>query len=148
MFRPPSEHIYLYLFKEADLMCPCVDCIVFSCLQRRQIQFFMEASPGLLLVVRRTMQDEEVNLKGEETFEEFVQSVHGNMVVHSEELQATIVNEVVQVAHTVKVTCDTLQVSLSLESLFTSFHNRAHIQNRISSSRSWLLCFSISAKVI
>jgi hypothetical protein len=87
------------------------------------MQFFMEASPGLLLVVRLTMQDEEVHLKGEETLEEFVEMVHGNMVISCEQLQATIVNEVVQVAHTVKVTCDTLRVSLFLGPLFSSLSN-------------------------
>lgn len=87
------------------------------------MQFFMEASPGLLLVVRLTMQDEEVHLKGEETLAEFVEMVHGNMFISGEELQATIVNEVVQVAHTVKVTCDTLLVGLFLDPLFSSLSN-------------------------
>lgn len=69
------------------------------------------------------MQDEEVHLKGEETVEELVETVHGNMVISGEELQATIVNEVVQVAQTVKVTCDTLRVSLFLKPLFSSLSN-------------------------
>lgn len=83
---------------------------MFSRLKRRQGQFFQEASIGLLALVRLAAQDEGGE-EEEETPMETVQGMDGHNVFTLGQVRAAIVNDIVQLAQTVRETCDTVGVS-------------------------------------
>jgi hypothetical protein len=84
---------------------------VFSRLQRRQAQFFQEASAGLLALVRLAAHDDGDD-DGEED-EESVQAIDGRNIVPLEQVRAAIVDDIVQVALTVREACIAVDVRFS-----------------------------------
>uniref|UniRef100_A0A7I4C1K6 Uncharacterized protein n=1 Tax=Physcomitrium patens TaxID=3218 RepID=A0A7I4C1K6_PHYPA len=112
MFAAFMEALNMYTTSETLICCiPLVQglSIVFSRLKRRQGQFFQEASIGLLALVRLAAQDEGGE-EEEETPMETVQGMDGHNVFTLGQVRAAIVNDIVQLAQTVRETCDTVGV--------------------------------------
>uniref|UniRef100_A0A7I4FCN9 Aberrant root formation protein n=1 Tax=Physcomitrium patens TaxID=3218 RepID=A0A7I4FCN9_PHYPA len=110
MFAAFMEALNMYTTSETLICCiPLVQglSIVFSRLKRRQGQFFQEASIGLLALVRLAAQDEGGE-EEEETPMETVQGMDGHNVFTLGQVRAAIVNDIVQLAQTVRETCDTV----------------------------------------
>ncbi|KAG0623472.1 hypothetical protein M758_3G176700 [Ceratodon purpureus] len=111
MFAAFMEALNIYSASETLIYCiPLVQglSLVFSRLQRRQHQFFQEASSGLLALVRLAAQDDDD--EDEEEEEESVQAMDGQNKVPLKQVRAAIVDDIVQVALTVRETCDTVDV--------------------------------------
>lgn len=93
------------------MVCPDLNCncffAVFSRLQKRQAQFFQEASVGLLALVRLAAQDDGDD---DEEDEESVHAIDGYNLVPLKQVRAAIVDDIVQVAQTVRETCDAVDV--------------------------------------
>lgn len=87
-------------------------CAVFSRLQRRQAQFFQEASAGLLSLMRLAAQDDGDDDGGEEEDEASVQAMDGHSMVPLKQVRAALVDDIVQVAQVVRETCDAVNVSV------------------------------------
>ena len=90
---------------------------MFSRLERRQVQFFQEASPGLLSLVRLATQDEgDGDDEGEEeTSNARVRGMEGGNIVPLEQVRAAIVENIVQLAQVVRETCEAVDVSFSFK---------------------------------
>ena len=83
---------------------------MFSLLQRKQDQFFQEASSGLLALVRLAAEDDVDDYE-----EGSVQAMDGHNKVPLEEVRAAIVDDIAQVALTVRETCDAVHVRFSFK---------------------------------
>ena len=88
---------------------------MFSRLQRRQAQFFQEASWGLLALVRLATQDDGDDEGEEETSIESLQGMEGGNIVPPEQVRAAIVENIVQLAQVVRGTCDAVEVSILMQ---------------------------------
>jgi hypothetical protein len=88
---------------------------VFSRLQRRQAQFFQEASSGLLALVHLAAQDDGDGEGEEETSIESLQGMEGANIVPPEQVRAAIVENIVQLAQVVRETCDAVEVSFLMQ---------------------------------
>lgn len=91
---------------------------MFSRLQRRQAQFFQEASSGLLALARLATQDEGDDEGEEETSIERVQGMEGGNTIPLEQVRAAIVDNLVQLAQVVRETCDAVDVSFSFKDVW------------------------------
>lgn len=111
MFAAFMEALAMYSASETLIYCiPLVQglSLVFSRLQRRQAQFFQEASAGLLALVRLAAHDDGDD-DGEED-EESLQAIDGRNIVPLEQVRAAIVDDIVQVALTVREACIAVDV--------------------------------------
>lgn len=90
---------------------------MFPRLQRRQAQFFEEASSGLLALARLATQDEGDDEGEEESSIERVQEMKGDLVP-LEQVRAAIVDNIVQLAQVVRATCDAVDVSFSFNDVW------------------------------
>lgn len=117
MFAAFMEALNMYSASEIMIRCiPLVQglSMVFPRLQRRQAQFFEEASSGLLALARLATQDEGDDEGEEESSIERVQEMKGDLVP-LEQVRAAIVDNIVQLAQVVRATCDAVDVEQNRE---------------------------------
>lgn len=113
MFAAFMEALNMYSASQTLIYCiPLIQglSLVFSRLQRRQAQFFQEASSGLLALLRLATQDDGDDEGEEETSIESLQGMEGANIVPPEQVRAAIVENIVQLAPVVRETCDAVEV--------------------------------------